>query len=542
MAHLTLGPFGGANKAVHPKMLPEGAGTVSLNHKVGRGDLRPWREPLTVDSTIGFGRKSIYLMGRDKPTDQKYFFAWSTVVHAVRSFLADDTTKRTYFTGSGAPKVTDNIMGLSGYPYPTSYRDLGIPKPATTPTVTQATAGDPDSDEETRFYAYAYLSNWDEVGMPAVSAGITVKPGATVNISSLSGPPSGAGHNRGINRIRIWRTVVGAASSEFYFLMDIPAQAGSALDDGREPGTDVMQSAKYAMPPDDLHGLIALWNGMMAGITGKSVRYCEAYRPHAWPAEYETLLSDDTPVALGVYQNNLVITTTGKPRIVYGASPESMNDQPIEFIAACVSAQSAVSMGHGVAWAAPDGLAYVGGNGTPRLLTDGVMLPEDWAALNPSSIVGCQVNGLYVGFYLAGGSWKGFMVDPLKPSGIYFLSVGYQAAYFDPLEEVMYVMDGGNVMRWDAGAAFMTATFKSKVFRLPKPVNFCVAEVIADGYPATFKVWADGVLRFTKIVQNSEPFYLTSGYLAENYQFEISTSGAVQGAGIAESVDELRQI
>ena len=363
MARIQLGSFGGANQAIHPKLLADGIATSSLNHKVGKGDLRPWRVPTTVNSTIGTGRKTITLLGRDKASDTRYFLAWDTVVHAARSFLADDTTKRTYFTGKGAPKVTDNIMGLQGAPYPSLSRDLGIPKPAGNPTVTQLTAGDPDEavDFETRFYAYAYVSDWDEIGMPAVSSAITVKPGATVQIGNLSAAPSGAGNNRGINRIRIWRTVSGNASTEFYFLMDVNSQIGSAVDDGRVPGTDLMTNTLYAMPPDDLSHLTPLWNGMMAGISGKSVRYCEAFRPHAWPAAYETLLSDETPVALGAYQNNLVILTTSKPRIVYGASPEAMNDQPIEFIAACVAPRSVVSMGHGVAWATSDGLAYVGG-------------------------------------------------------------------------------------------------------------------------------------------------------------------------------------
>jgi hypothetical protein len=96
--------------------------------------------------------------------------------------------------------VTDNLIGIAGAPYPTSYRDLGIPKPATAPVITQTAAG--TGDDETRFYAYTYLSDWDEEGMPHISAAVTCKPGATFDITSLAMPPSDAGETRGINRIR----------------------------------------------------------------------------------------------------------------------------------------------------------------------------------------------------------------------------------------------------------------------------------------------------------------------------------------------------
>ena len=104
---------------------------------------------------------------------------------------------------------------------------------------------------------------------------------------------------------------------------------------------------------------------MHAGISGKAVRYCEIFKPHAWPSKYETLCADETPVALCALDKSLLVLTTGRPRMVYGTSPEAMDDAPIEFLAACVSEPSAVSFGHGACWATSDGLAYVGKNGPP---------------------------------------------------------------------------------------------------------------------------------------------------------------------------------
>jgi len=491
--------------------------------------------PLTVGTAPG-GTKTLWMLKRDQKTDAVYWFAWSTVVHAVNSFNATGTTKRTYYTGSGTPKVTDNVIGLAGAPYPTAYRDLGIPKPATTPVIAQTVAG--VGDDETRFYAYAYVSDWDEVGPPQVSAAFVCKPGAQLDISNLAAPPSGAGNNRGINRIRVWRTQSGSTGAEFYFLRDI-AVATSTTDDARSLGIDVMDTQTFAMPPTNLKGLTGLWNGMMAGISGNSVRYCEQFKPHAWPAAYETLCMD-TPIALAVFQKNLLILTTGRPRLVNGSAPEAMDDVPVEFIAACVSERSVVAFGHGACWATADGLAYVGINGAPRLLTAGLMLLDDWKAINPASIIAGQFNGKYMGFYDSGAGLKGFMIDPLQPdAGIYFLSGGYSAVHFDALEEELYVLDGANIRRWNAGVTNMTVEHRSKVFRQPYPLNMSVCKVIADEYPCTVTLLADGQAPFVKTVADQDPFWLPDGYLSENYQIDVSTTKDVTGVVVADNLRDL---
>jgi hypothetical protein len=534
MTIIRLGPFGGAKPALQPKLLGDGAAVDSQNHWPDRGDLRPWRVPLAVGAATS-GNKTIAILGRDSVTDPIYWFTWTDVVHAIRSFLAEDPTKRTYFTGSGAPKVTDNLIGIAGAPYPSSFRDLGIPRPATAPTVTQTTAG--TGDDETRFYAYTYLSDWDEEGMPQISESIICKPGALLTISTLAAPPTGGGETRGINKIRIYRTVAGLSGASFYFLRDITI-AASTTDDARATGVDILPSALYEKPPTDLKSLIGLWNGMLAGISGNSVRYCEIFRPHAWPAKYETLCLD-TPIALGVYEKNLLILTTGRPRLVYGDSPEAMSDSPVEFIAACVSVQSVVSFGHGVCWAAADGLAYVG-SGPPRLLTEGVMLPEQWAAMSPSTMVAGQYQGLYFCFYDSGGGvLKGFMLDPEKPSaGIYYLSDGYTAAHFDPLSENLYVLDGASIKQWQAGATNMTVSHTGKPQRMPHAQNLSVGEVIADEYPCTVTIYADDRAPWVKTVTSKRQFLLPPG-LTDVYQIKVSTTTDITGIALAGSSEEL---
>jgi len=535
MTTLRVGPFLGANLALRPRLLPDGMGVMSLNHRSDQGDLRPWNVPLTV-AAAGASTSTIHMLARDTTADSIVWLKWNTVVHAIRSYRSDDATKRTYYTGSGAPKVTDNIIGLDGSgSYPASYRDLGVPKPMTAPTLTQTTAG--TGDDEERFYAYTYLTDWDEEGMPQIAGPITCKPGAVIAIGNLSLPPSGAGENRGINRIRIYRTVTGNDTSEFYFLRDI-TPATSTEDDGRATGTDVMPSAKYAVPPADLKCLTALWNGMAAGISGKAVRYCEINRLHAWPAAYETLCQD-TPVALSAWAGNLLVTTTGRPRLVTGSVPEAMSDVPVEFVAANVSQRSAVAFGHGAVWASKDGLAYYGDAG-PRFLTAKLLTLEQWRALNPESIVGAQWKGLYLGFYLDGATYKGFWIDPLAPeNGIYFLSEGYRAVFYDELGEELYVLGAdNNIKRWNGGAAKMTVSHKTKVYRLTAPADLALGQVIGDTYPVTLTVHRDGLSPYSITVVDGEPFWLHPGTLSTQYQFEFSTTGDALAAVFSDDMDE----
>ena len=133
------------------------------------------------------------------------------------------------------------------------------------------------------------------------------------------------------------------------------------------------------------------------------------------------------------------------------------------------------------------------------------------------------------------------MIDPNNPQGIYFLDAGFEAMHFDELQDQLYVAAAGDVMRWDAGIP-MTATFKSKVFRIPYPTNFSCAEVVADSYPLEVQVFADGNLVHTQTVEDGNPFRLPSGFMAADWQFQLKTNSAVQGMAVANNMSELREV
>jgi len=535
MPVIRLAGFLGENRALHPKLIPDSVGVTSRNQKPGRGDFRPWKQPSTVAS-VPSGRQTIYRMGRDVTSDSQYWLSWPGVVHAVRGFDPKDTTERTYYTGDGTPKVTDNLIGLSAPPYPTANRPLGIPAPAT-PVLITTDPGTWEGTPATYFYVYTYVNDWGWESAPSPVSSQNVRPSdATATLGSFAAVPAG---NYQVNRIRIYRTQTGTSgATEFFFLREISIGTSTVQDDNRPLG-EVLPTENWVPPPDDLYQLTALWNGMLTGISGNAVRICEPFVPYAWPETYDIIPPDSKPVALGVFGQALLVLTTGRPLLVMGSTPESMDQQLLEIPQACVAPRSVAAMGTGVAWASEDGLCWYGAGGA-KIATAGLMTREDWQALNPESIIGRMYEGLYFGSYLDGATRRAFMIDPMNPQGIFFLDTGYVAMHFDELRDQLYVLSGADVQKWDAGAP-MTARFRSKQFRLPRPVNFACAEVVADGYPLTLRLFTDGVLRHTQTVSSRDPFRLPSGFMAMDWQVEIEGTTAVQGAALATSMAEIAE-
>jgi hypothetical protein len=499
-------------------------------------------------------------MGRDVASDANYWLSWPTVVHAMRG-SDKGTTERTYYTGDGAPKVTDSTLALASAPYPTSSRPMGLPAPAS-PIVASTNAGAWTGDATDRFYTYTYVNDWGWESAPAAPSAISTRPSdATVSLSGMASPPAG---NYGIDRVRVYATQAGSGgTAEFFFLREVAIGAvGSGTSDDNRALSEVMATTDWLPAPTDLSHLTPMWNGMAAGISEGAVRFCQPYVGYAWPFAYEAIVPDGDAVALGTFGQTLVVLTNSTPMLMAGTSSDSMDQAPTEFSQACIAPRSAVSMGAGVAWASNDGLCWIG-NGGAKIITAGIMLRDDWLALRPETIVGQMYEGAYLGSYDDGAGRKGFLIDPINPRGIFFFDQGFEAMHFDSLQDQLYILDGANVKRWDAGA-LMTMRIKSKVFRAPHPTNFAALELVADSYPVTLRLDAVGLaaadvtkwvaakpfllsaptpttLRYTVAVTSRNPVRLPAGYMATDWQMEIETTSAVQGVAVASTMTELAQ-
>ncbi len=547
MNPINLLGFAGAALAPNVRLLNERVGVNVVDAEPGNGELLPLHDRLTVATVpTGSQQQTIYRMGRDVPNDALYWLSWSTIVNVIRSFEGADTTERTYFTGSGTPKWTSNAIGLGSAPYPQATRELAVPAPISAPAVVLTTDGT-DGDEGDRFYVTTFVNDlgWESAPSP-VSSAVTLKPGgAVVDLSSLEAAPAGA---YGITLRRIYRTQPEApdGAATFFFLGEVAIGTTTFTDNGQVLG-DPLATIGWIPMPANAKGLIGLWNGMAAAISGKTVIFTEPYAPYTTPVKYDKDVFD-TPVALAKWEQNLLVLTTGRSLLMNGSDPAGMNEQGAYAGQPCVSARGVVEFPHGVVWPSNEGAAY---SGQAEVITLGIFKPEQWKALHPDTIIAGRYGRLYVASYNDGSGRKGLMLDPLRPQdGVWLLSTGFDACWYDELADALYVLEGGNVRKFDAATARLTATFKSKVYRQVAPRNFGWAKVVADVYPLTLKVWADAVdpvthertmpLRITKTVLDARPFKLPGGFLSEDWQVEVSAGAGVQAVHLATDKNDLR--
>lgn len=539
MRPITITGFNGSRSAQDPQQLPEDVGVRMENAYPGLGDLRPLKQHLTV-ATVPTSpqRNTIWRNGRGAINDAQYWFAWSAVVSVTLGF-GTDTTERTFYTGDGTPKWTNNSIGISGGPpYPQASRELSVPAPTTAPTT--AIGVDGTGTQAMRLYVETFVNDlgWESAPSPP-SAGLVCKPGATVNISALATAPAG---NYGFTLRRIYRTQPEAqgTNAEFYFLREIAIGSTSTTDDARDLG-DLLATEGWLPPPATAFGIIGLWSSIMAMLDGREVLFSEVAAPYAYPLRYRREVKD-TPLATAKWGQNLLVLTVGTPVVFQGQDPAAMQDLPPRLSQALRSVRSVVGFAHGVAWASNEGLAYIGDTGQ-RLLTEGLLTPEQWKALVPSTMVAGRWGKFYVCSY-NDGSLKGFMIDPLNPEGgIVWLTTGFNACHYDDLADQLYVLEGGNVRKFAGGASNMTATYTSKEFLQTHPVTYGAAKVVASSYPVTLDVYADGALKLSRSVPNRNGFTLPDGFTAERWQIKLSSSAdRLPVARLAKRMQELKGI
>ena len=141
----------------------------------------------------------------------------------------------------------------------------------------------------------------------------------------------------------------------------------------------------------------------------------------------------------------------------------------------------------------------------------------------------------------------GFILDPRNPeAGLTHVTTHYDAGYVDIQADALYLADSttgnANVWIWNVGLTDMTYTWRSKRFKMDRPMNFACAQVLADTYPVTFRVYADGVLKHTQSVVSSDSFRLPAGFLATDWEIELVGTAPVRAVFMAESASELRQL
>lgn len=529
MSKLVWTQFSGIRPKADPRLLPAGNAQVADNVDTDRGSLRAIKGARAVMPLPRSGVRTIYRFGQNLNAQDQHWFSWTSDVDVVKGPIANDTNERTYWTGeAGGPRYTTAALALGPGPLPAASRPLGVPSPQTAPLLaphgaapTPTDPDDPGPGQETRVYIYTFVTDMGEESAPSAPGTVDIVVGQGVTISGML---TSADNGAVLASKRIYRAQQGI----YLFVAEVPAAATSYDDDNHSDTLgEQCPSMEWDPPSQDMRALTGGPNGMMAALDGYTIRFCEPFRPHAWPEAYSQTV-DYYPVGLGQFGQSFVVLTTGLPYVIEGVHPGNVSMAPAPFYQPCVSKRSIVSTGGEVLWASPDGLVAVGGNG-PQWLTGELFTPDDWRARNPETLIGRWHEGWYIGVFDRPADPSGFMFRPSTQEWIDLPSLAATAMFRDTVGDALYLCVDDVIHQFRDGAV-LDYTWKSQEIVSPL-LDYAAARVTGE-YPVTFKLFKDRQLKFTKQVMSDEPFKLPAG-LARTWEVELSGNRPVQGVVIS---------
>lgn len=142
MPGIKITNFLGKAPKISPELLPNTAAQIAENCKLYSGDLIPYPQPVVVANTGRTGTiKTLYALRNPANSNDLKWLSWTTDVDiAVASANLQDE-QRFYYTGDGAPKVSNYDLATTGVgAYPIGYYDLGLPVPPDSATLTTSAA------------------------------------------------------------------------------------------------------------------------------------------------------------------------------------------------------------------------------------------------------------------------------------------------------------------------------------------------------------------------------------------------------------------
>jgi len=408
---------------------------------------------------------------------------------------------------------------------------------------------------EDRIYVYTLVTELGEEGPPSDPSNIvSVGEGQVVTVSLPTGIVESGQY---YTAKRIYRTLTGSNGiARYYFVAEIEMADPEYLDEIESVGLgEELQSEEWYPPDEDLTGLTMLPNGVMAGFAGRKLQLSEPYQPHAWPSSNDKTM-DSEIVGIAAFGQYLVVATQENPYVGTATDPRSMTFSKLESIEPCISKRTCRSLGYGVMYASSNGLILVASRGTKNVL-DEFWDGKSWRALFDSydeSFAEVHNDRYFLTFFNTSTSGSVTYVFDPNSNTLEITTLDYDKVsgmLVDRDEDRLFLLKqaetaplGPRVMEWnpDSGDEDLTATWRSKVFVMPRPVNMGAMQVFytPEQWGSTsVEFFCDGVSKGTYTVTDEEPMRLQSGFMAREWQIEITTTQPIQGIYISETIDEL---
>ena len=557
MAGFKLTTFTGLSKKVSPRLLPEDMAQNAQNVFLDSGRIEGIPTDVNDPSESGNTHPASHISTTTRTIFKATSSSWFTFtddVDVIRSPIKEDTHGRFYFTGSGNfPKYTSLSSGVSGSgPYPTASFRLGLPTPGAftaAPSVDNTSAAD-GAALSSRAYLYTEITTFGEEGPPSevTSADIVdAENGATVTLTL----PAATSGNYSIAKRRIYRTDINGV---FRFVKDV---TGTSAGTTTEAVTDDLlgeeiESSDNLAPPDDttsehpdgpMLGITTMPNGITAGFSGNTLLFSESFLPHSYPLANQLTTQEDI-VAIASIASGLLVTTKGKPLMASGTDPSAMAMVEIDANLPCVNKRSLVDMGEYAIYSSPDGLVLASNSGI-QLITEQILTRDQWQTeYYPSNVEAYEYEGKYIAFTFDGSdnsTKKGFIFDPRGGKNAFVNLNFYATAGFNDREnDELYLVIDGTLKKFARGTTKRSYLWKSKEFFSNRPLSPGIAKVDAEAYNAlTFKLFADGSLKHTQTVANSDPFRLPGGYRGKVFEIQLEGTDIINEVCVYESPQEI---
>lgn len=584
MAGWTIKGFGGLVPRTAPRMLPENMAEQAVNCDLESGELAglPMLEFVIDLSASPNPRKAYRLPSNVAGQPDAWLPLPSEYSSVCRSPVANDKDQRIYWTNPPSDPAGPWVTGyddIIAHRLPVS---VGIVQPVTPLDVT-VSGGTATVPPVYRSYVYTFVNEFGEESAPsppsAVVGGAPDGIWVVHHIPPSPDNPPGKAYARA-SAVRLYRTLTSQTQgAQFYQVAEFilfpsggtppPDPYIDFVPDPMAVNGKILESTDWANPPPDLDGLVSLPNGMMAGFSHNTIHFCEPYRPHAWPAKYDVSVVHNV-LTLAVWQQSLVVITSGFPSTGSGAHPSNFAFSSVQVPEPCIARGSVIADLMGVYYASQNGLVmlnYYGmQNQTLTYVTKNIWL-EDF---NARSIIACRHRSQYLALNAPD---RGFLIDYSEARlGMMNLStfLGVISIWNDEYSgDALVMTNGGKVYRWDSpNTEPLTYRWRSKQFYATSPLSLGACQISLDhhvtealppqgpplgnndptlalpsGVNAQFRLYVGPDQQNPVMVRNlarpREIFRLPSGYKAFTYQAEIVSRVPIHLIKLARTMKEL---
>jgi len=565
--------FGGMLPANDNRLLPPNFASYAKDTWLFKGTLVGWKTPQLIHQSTA-GTKKVFRIPNDTAAgsppdfDDSVWMEFADInTDVVRAPAINDQYNRYYWASpSSLPRYNTFERIADGSP---SYK-LGIPTPTEAPNVVPSVMT-PSSDEvepEVRSYVYTYVSMYGEEGAPSPAFTATGDPTSPWTVTVFI-PTTDDETERALLTTRLYRTVTGADGvADFYFVTEFPKGQTSYIDTAEAidiTSQGLLASEGWTPPPENLQGLIAMPNGILAGWAGNDLWFCEPYRPHAWPVAY-TISVDYPIVGLGLFGQTLLVTTAGFPSTVTGIHPANMSLSKVQAHEPCISRGSIVSTLDGVYYASQNGIVQAN-PGAVGVASEKVIRRTDWAAFTDTyKLRAARYHQSYLAYPSSTANPTGLIFSLAEDR--LFLAESTQNVEVANIQEDLWTGElfllatDGKVYHIDPPDDVPTQPYvwRSKEFHFPEPVNLGAMKVyfslptgaprleppvvnptvLSDTMYGFVTVYVDGRRVFSRELRTSgAQWRLPSGFKGEVWQFEFTARVVIHSFQVASSAREL---